>query len=108
MNLTASGRILAFALTALLAVSACEENTRPVPYDLVEIADPITVPPQNNVNINNPTLTVASNEEVSPGDTLTLVWSDEFDGASLDPEVWLRTSYSPCGTGHHPRTSESR
>ena len=41
-----------------------------------------------NVNITNPTLTVADNFEVSPGDTLTLVWSDEFDAAQLDPEIW--------------------
>ena len=89
MNQTASWRILAFSLTTLLAVSACEESNRPVPYSDVEFAEPITVPPQDNVNIDNPTLTVADNDEVSPGDTLTLVWSDEFDGAALDPEVWF-------------------
>ena len=27
--------------------------------------------------------------DVSPGDTLTLVWGDEFDAAQLDPEVWF-------------------
>ena len=42
-----------------------------------------------NVNIDNPTLTEADNFEVSPGDTLTLVWSDEFDAEQLDPEVWF-------------------
>jgi beta-glucanase (GH16 family) len=41
------------------------------------------------VNITNPTLTVADNFDVSPGDTLTLVWSDEFDATQLDPEVWF-------------------
>jgi len=46
-------------------------------------------PPVVNVNITNPTLTVADNFDVSPGDTLTLVWSDEFDAAQLDPEVWF-------------------
>ncbi len=46
-------------------------------------------PPQTNVNISNPTLTVANNADVSPGDTLTLVWSDEFSSAQLDPEVWF-------------------
>ena len=30
-----------------------------------------------------------TNSEVSPGDTLTLVWSDEFNDAALDPEVWF-------------------
>ena len=42
-----------------------------------------------NINIDNPTLTEADNFEVSPGDTLTLVWSDEFDADQLDPEVWF-------------------
>lgn len=45
-------------------------------------------PPVTNVNINNPTLIVADNFDVSPGDALTLVWSDEFDAALLDPESW--------------------
>jgi hypothetical protein len=46
-------------------------------------------PPVVNVNIVDPTLDVADNFDVSPGDTLTLVWSDEFDAAQLDPEVWF-------------------
>ena len=50
---------------------------------------PSPPPPAVNVNITNPTLTVADNFDVSPGDTLTLVWSDEFDAAQLDPEVWF-------------------
>jgi beta-glucanase (GH16 family) len=47
-------------------------------------------PPVVNVNIDNPTLTVADNLDVS-GDpqSWTLVWSDEFDAAQLDPEVWF-------------------
>jgi beta-glucanase (GH16 family) len=97
MNHFSSGRILAFALTAFFVVSACEDSKRPVPYSQVEIGDPPVVvppvdpeiPPQSNVNIDDPTLTVANNEEVSPGDTLTLVWSDEFDGDALDPEIWF-------------------
>lgn len=32
---------------------------------------------------------MADNFAVSPGDTLTLVWGDEFDAAQLDPEVWF-------------------
>ena len=41
------------------------------------------------MNITNPTLTVLDNSAISPGDTLNLVWSDEFDSAQLDPEVWF-------------------
>ena len=40
------------------------------------------------MNIDNPTLTEVDNFDVSPSDTLTLVWADEFDAARLDPEVW--------------------
>ncbi|NOR35606.1 MAG: family 16 glycosylhydrolase [Woeseiaceae bacterium] len=46
-------------------------------------------PTGSNVNINNPTLVTADNSAVSPGDTLTLVWSDEFDAEQLDPESWF-------------------
>ena len=41
-----------------------------------------------NVNIANPTLTVANNSPVTPGGALRLVWSDEFNAARLDPEAW--------------------
>lgn len=63
-------------------------------------------PPQTNVNIDNPTLTVYDNNVVSPGDTLTLVWSDEFDGAMLDPETWFfemgdGTEYGIPGWGNN-------
>ena len=40
MNQFSSGRILAFAFTALFVLSACAESNRPVPYSEVEIADP--------------------------------------------------------------------
>jgi len=48
-------------------------------------------PPTANVNIDNPTLSVADNLDVTSGDpqSWTLVWSDEFDAAQLDPEVWF-------------------
>lgn len=57
--------------------------------ETVDIPDSGGVPPQSNVNIGNPTLVVALNDAVSEGDTLSLVWSDEFNGASLDPETWF-------------------
>lgn len=79
------------AFLVLLAVmfAGCEDVNRAAPYTYVDIAGPAVTPPQSNVNIDNPTLTVYDNDEVSPGDTLTLVWSDEFDGAALDPETWF-------------------
>ena len=45
--------------------------------------------PPSNVNIDNPTLVIADNDEVSAGDTLTLVWSDEFNEPVLDPATWF-------------------
>ena len=83
------GRTLALSLTIFAALAACTSNDRPVPLSQVDIAPPVEVPPQNNVNIDNPTLIGALNFEVSPGDTLSLVWADEFDGARLDPETWF-------------------
>jgi beta-glucanase (GH16 family) len=70
----------------LLTIAACGggggSDAPPV------VTPPPPGPPPTNVNIDNPTLTIADNNEVSPGDTLTLVWADEFDGAQLDPESW--------------------
>ena len=53
------------------------------------IVPPPPPAPAGNVNINNPTLTLVSNDAVSPGDNLALVWADEFDAVQLDPEKWF-------------------
>jgi beta-glucanase (GH16 family) len=74
---------------ASLAMSACGggggngggANNPPPP--------PPPPPTQINVNINNPTLIVANNSPVTPGGALNLVWSDEFNAAQLDPEMWF-------------------
>ena len=52
---------------------------------------PLPPPPTGNVNIDNPTLTRKTYLDVKPNDpsSWTLVWSDEFDAARLDPEVWF-------------------
>ena len=77
------------AVGAALFLASCGGSDRPEPLSEVDVAPPLAVPPQSNVNIANPTLTVAMNEEVSPGEQLTLVFSDEFDGNALDPEMWF-------------------
>ncbi len=73
-------------LVSIFAISACGGGTN-------SNAPPVVTPPPPpaavNVNIQNPTLTVANNSAISPGDSLSLVWSDEFDGVQLDPEVWF-------------------
>ena len=53
------------------------------------VAPPPPPPPGDNVNIDDPTLVTADNFAVSPGDSLTLVWHDEFDAAVLDPGTWF-------------------
>lgn len=74
-------------LFSLFVISACGGggggSSPPV------VSPPPPPPPPGNVNITNPTLTVLDNSAISPGDTLNLVWSDEFDGTQLDPEVWF-------------------
>ena len=82
---TSIASILALAFFA----TACPENGRDPILSDIETVPPAPQGPQGNQNIPNPTLTIAENDEVSPGDTLTLVWSDEFDGASIDPETWF-------------------
>jgi len=49
---------------------------------------PPAATPAININITNPTLAVVDNQPVTPGGPMTLVWSDEFDAAQLDPETW--------------------
>jgi hypothetical protein len=72
---------IAFVLLTAISLSACGgggggDSSPPV-------ASPPPPPPPSpppapvvNVNIDNPTLVEADNFDVSPGDTLTLVWSD--------------------------------
>ncbi|MDH3430210.1 MAG: family 16 glycosylhydrolase [Gammaproteobacteria bacterium] len=79
----------AVSLTAVLLVSACTDNDRAQLLSQVETVPPANADTQTNQNINNPTLTIPTTFSVSPGDALTLVWSDEFDGAALDPETWF-------------------
>jgi len=81
----------AAALAILLLLSACTQEDRDQQLDKVQ---PIDIPPadtttRTNFNINNPTLEIPETFPVSDGDLLTLVWSDEFDGAQLDPETWF-------------------
>ena len=78
---------LAAMLAALAACGGGSSSGTPEPF--VPPTTPPPPPPTGNVNIPNPTLFTVDNDPVSPGDTLTLVWSDEFDGARLDPESWF-------------------
>lgn len=77
-------------LCAVGALGGCLDNGADGQLlDSVDVAPPLAVPPQDNVNGTDPTLTLLDNEPVEVGDTLQLVWSDEFDGDQLDPEVWF-------------------
>ena len=40
----------------------------------------------NTVDVS---LTVADNRPVTPGGSMKLVWSDEFDGTQIDPKKWF-------------------
>ncbi|HZX24325.1 MAG TPA: glycoside hydrolase family 16 protein, partial [Woeseiaceae bacterium] len=79
------------ALATLVALSACTQEDRDQPLEQVE---PIDIPAadtttRTNFNISNPTLEIPTTFPVGDGDLLTLVWSDEFDSAKLDPETWF-------------------
>ena len=72
----------------LLTIAACGDGAGGSPV----VVSPQAPPPaasQANVNIDNPTLTLASNNAVSPGDQLALVWADEFEAEQLDPKKWF-------------------
>jgi beta-glucanase (GH16 family) len=77
-----------------------------------DTAPPVVIDPDPpaaqtvNVNIDNPTLTVADNTAVGAAGTLNLVWNDEFDADQLDPDVWFFESgdgsqYSLQGWGNN-------
>lgn len=89
MNLR-KGAMLRWAACLSLAplIVACSDD-RPEQLTGVMPVPPLVVAAQSNTNIQNPTLATVLNDEVDPGDTLTLVFSDEFNGSSLDPEVWF-------------------
>ncbi len=80
---------VAFLLLTAISVGACGGGGGSSPPVVSPPPPPPPPTPTGNVNISDPTLTVADNFAVSPGDTLTLVWGDEFDAAQLDPEVWF-------------------
>jgi beta-glucanase (GH16 family) len=78
-------------LAIAMLATACTEGDREQPLSRV---DPVVIPPADtttrvNVNIDDPTLEIPTTFQVDDGDLLTLVWSDEFNGAQLDPEVWF-------------------
>jgi len=89
MNQVVSGRLLAISIPFLAVLAACTSEDRPRVLSEVEIAPPIVVPTQSNANIDSPTLVVANNFGASEGDTLTLVWADEFNDARLSPQQWF-------------------
>jgi len=82
-------RLCAVLFASAWTLTACDGGPIGNPLSDVESVPVTSTQSQTNVNISNPTLTVPTTFEVSPGDDLTLVFSDEFDGTALDPEVWF-------------------
>lgn len=106
MGIGFSANLRCAALTIILLATAACSDSRPAQLSAVDAAPPISIDVQSNANSQNPTLTIASNNEVSPGDMLTMVFSDEFNGGSLDPDVWFfetgdGTEYGIPGWGNN-------
>ncbi len=92
---------LRFALpaVALLVFSACtDSNTGQVLSSVDVFSGEYQRPALNTL----PGVTVFDNVEVTPGGPLNLVWSDEFDGAALDPNVWLAQTGDGTNVGLPP------
>lgn len=85
-----NGIVRGFTVLAGFGVflSGCD-NTEQAFTEAADQQVPSANTTQTNQNISNPTLVIADNNEVSPGDNLTLVFSDEFNGSALDPETWF-------------------
>lgn len=91
-------------IVTFLLVSACSGGNKSVTTPVVMLPPP--PPVEVNVNVSNPVLTVADNTPISPGGERSLVWSDEFDAAQLDPNVWFFESgdgsqYGNAGWGNN-------
>jgi beta-glucanase (GH16 family) len=82
-------QIRGLALCAVLALAACSGGDRPQPLSQIETIPAADTETRTNLNIRNPSLVLADNDEVGTGEALTLVWSDEFNGSKLDPAVWF-------------------
>jgi len=80
----------ALSFLALALVTGCVENGRePVFSQVTPVPGATPDQPPSNQNISNPTLEIPETRPIVPGEAPELVWSDEFDGASLDPETWF-------------------
>ena len=81
---------VAVSFAALLVLSACSDN-RQAQLSAVETIDipAANAGQQTNQNIGNPTLVIPDTFPVAEGDELTLVFSEEFDGPNIRPEVWF-------------------
>ena len=55
----------AFLVLLAILFVGCEDVNRAAPYTYVDIPGPAVPPAQSNVNIDNPTLEVHDNNEVS-------------------------------------------
>ncbi len=82
----------ALPVSALLAFSACSDSDSGQILSSVEI---FSGEYERPTLMTLPGVTVYDNVEVTPGGPLNLVWSDEFDGAALDPDTW----FSQTGDG---------
>ncbi len=93
----------AFLAATLFMVSACDYSDGEV-LDSVETFSGEYERPALNVK---PGVTVYDNQEVTAGGSLSLVWSDEFDGDTLDLNTWfIQTGdgtdfFLPAGWGNN-------
>ncbi|MEO0575991.1 MAG: glycoside hydrolase family 16 protein [Pseudomonadota bacterium] len=106
MSIGLPANLRSAALTIICVATVGCSDSRPSQLAGVDIAPPIAIGDQSNTNSENPSLTIASNNEVSPGDTLTMVFNDEFNGTALDADVWFfetgdGTEYGIPGWGNN-------
>ncbi len=88
LRLRSSARF-ALPFVALTIITACVDNGRDPELSQVEPVPDASTPTNSNVNISDPTLTIPDSDPIDPGDDLVLIFSDEFNGAALDPETWF-------------------
>ena len=97
-------RHYALPVSALVVLSACSDTNESgqILSSVETFSGEFERPALNTL----PGVTVYDNVEVTPGGSLNLVWSDEFDGTELDPDTWFfqigdGTEYGIPGWGNN-------
>lgn len=86
-------------MAALFVFSGCSDSNQPQVLSSVEV---FSGEYERPTLMLSPGVTAYDNVEVTPGGPLNLVWSEEFNGAALDPDTWFSQTGDGTNAGLPP------